>query len=113
MWTLAVHIIVARFLQIGVLIALIGEAANVRACVGNLKVACSEEFLHVDVCIYHLSKAFALYSMGQLALALCNLHKVRLRSPPCMSFTQGTVASAFPIEVVFFFVVSPGFGLAK
>ena len=38
-WTLAIHNIVAQFLLNGVLIAVTGETANVRACVTNLKVA--------------------------------------------------------------------------
>ena len=37
MWTLAVHNVVAQFLQNSVPIAVSGEAADVRACVGNLK----------------------------------------------------------------------------
>ena len=63
MWTLAVHNIVAQFLLNGVQIAVPREIAGVRACIGDLKVARSEEFFHADVCVYNLSKASALYNM--------------------------------------------------
>ena len=63
MWTLPLHNMVAQLLLNGVLFAVIGEAVDVRACIGNLKVACSEELFHVDVCVYNLSKASVVYSM--------------------------------------------------
>ena len=64
MWALAVHNMVAHFLLNGVLIAVLGKTANVRACIGNLKVACSEEFFHADFCVYNLSKGSVVCSMG-------------------------------------------------
>ena len=102
MWTLAVHNIVPQFLLNGVLIAVTGETAHVPASVGNLKVAWSEEFFHADVCVYNLSKASAVYSMGQSALALYNLHPLSSRLPRYMSFTQGTLSNPLPVEIVCF-----------
>ena len=99
MWTLALHNIVAPFVLNGVLVAVTGEAADVRACVSNLKAACAEEFFHADVCVYNLSKASALYSMGQSALALCSLHQFSARLPRYLSYTQGTLSSAIPVEL--------------
>ena len=101
MWTLAVHNIVAQFLLNGVLIA--GETVDVRACIGNVKVARSEEFFHGGVSVYNLSKASAIYNMGQSALALCTLHQFNSRLPRYMLFTQGTLSSPNPVELVFFF----------
>ena len=74
MWTLALHNIVAQFVLNGILVAVSGETADVRACVSKLKVASAEEFLHADVCVYNMSKPSALYSMGSTALTLCSLH---------------------------------------
>ena len=74
MLTLALHNIVAQFLLIGILVAVTGGTADVRACVSNLKAAFVEEGFHGDVCVYNLSKPSALYSMGRTALALCSLH---------------------------------------
>ena len=74
MWTLALHNIVAQFVLNGILVAVTGETADVRACVSNLKAACAEEFFHADVCVYNLSKPSPLYSTGQTAFALCSLH---------------------------------------
>ena len=60
MWTLALHNIVAQFLLNGILLAVTGETADVRACVSNVKAASAVEFFHADVCVYNLSKASAL-----------------------------------------------------
>ena len=86
----------------GVLIAVTGETADVRACIGNLKVACCEEFLHADVCVCNLSKASVVYSMGQSALALCNVHQFNSRLPRYILLTQGTLSSPLPVEIVCF-----------
>ena len=51
MWTLVVHNIVAQFVLNGILVAVTGETADVRACVSNLKATCAEEFFHADVCV--------------------------------------------------------------
>ena len=56
LWTLALHNIVAQFVLNGILVAVTGETAHVRACVSNLKAACAEEFFHVDVCVYNLHR---------------------------------------------------------
>ena len=55
-------------------------------------------------CVYNLSKVSALYNMGHFALALCGLHQFSLRLPRYVSFTQGTLASALPVEIVCFVV---------
>ena len=55
MWTLALHNIVAQFVLNGILVAVTGETADLRAYVSNLKAACAEEFFHADVCVYNLS----------------------------------------------------------
>ena len=94
----------AQFLLDGVLLALTRETANVGACIGNLKVACFEEFSHTEVCVYNLSKASAVYSMGQFILALCIFHRFNSRLPWYMSFTQGIVSSPYRVEIVCFFL---------
>ena len=99
MWTLALHNIVAQFVLNGILVAVTGETADVRACVSNLKAACAEEFFHADVCVYNLSKPSALYSMGQNALALCSLHQFSARLPQYLSCVQGPLTTAKPVEV--------------
>ena len=86
MWTLARHNIVAQFVLNGILVAITGETADVRACVGNLKAACAEEFFYTDVCVDNLSRPSALYSMGQTALALCSLHQFSARLPRYLSY---------------------------
>ena len=92
MWTLAVHNIVAQFLVNGVQIAVTRETADVRACIGNLKVACSEAFFHANVCVYNLSKASAVYRMGHSALALCQFAPVQFPSAPLyVVYTRYTV----------------------
>ena len=107
MWTLAVHNIVARELLNGVPIAINGESADVRACIGNLKVACSEECFHADFCVYNLSKASTVYNMGQSAMALCSLHQFNSRLPRYMSFTQGQRQVRCPLKLyVFCYVIS-------
>ena len=78
-WTLALQNIVAQFVLNGILVAVTGETADVRAFVSNLKAACVDEFFHADVCVYNLSKPSALYSMGQTALALCSPHQFSAR----------------------------------
>ena len=98
MWTLALHNIVAQFVLV-LLVAVTGETADVRACVSNLKAACAEEFFHADVCVYNLSKPSALYSMGHNALALCSLHQFSAGLPRYLSYNQGTLTTAIPIEV--------------
>ena len=86
MWTLFLHNIVAQFLLNGILVAVTGETADVRACVSNLKAACGEDFFHADVCVYNLSKASALYSMGHTTLALCSVHQFSARLPRYLSY---------------------------
>ena len=104
MWTLAVHNIVANFSLTGDMSALTGETADVRACIGNLKGVCCEEFFHVDFCIYNHSKASALYNMGEAALAFCSLHRFSSCLPQFMSFTQGTLSSALPVKIISFLI---------
>ena len=99
MWTLALHNIVAQFVLNGILVAVTGETADVRACVSNLKAACAEEFFHADVCVYNLSKPSALYSMGQIALAPCSLHQFSARLPQYLSYIQGHLTTAILVEV--------------
>ena len=99
MRTLALHNIVAQFVLYGILVAVTGEAADVRACVSNLKAACAEEFFHADVCVCSLSKPSALYSMGQTALALYSLHQFSARLPRYFSYIQGPLTTAKPVEV--------------
>ena len=99
MWTLAIHNIVAQFVLNGILVAVTSEIANVRACVSNLKAACAEEFFHANLGVYNLSKPSALYSMGQTALALCSLHHFSARLPRYLSYIQGPLTSAIPVEV--------------
>ena len=99
MWTLALHNIVAQFVLNGILVAVTGETADVRACVSNLKAACAEEFFHADVCVYNVSKPSALYSMGQTALALCSLHQFSACLPRYLSYVQGPLTTAIPVEV--------------
>ena len=81
MCTPAVHNIVGQFVLNGISVVVIGETADVRACVSNLKLACTEEFFQADVYVYNLSKPSALYSMGQTALAVCSLHRFFARPP--------------------------------
>ena len=102
MWTLALHNIVAQFALNGILVAVTGETADVRACVSDLKAACAEEFFHADVCVYNLSKPSALYSMGQTALALCSLHQFSARLPRYRSYIQGPLTTAIPFEVFWY-----------
>ena len=102
MWTLALHNIVAQFMLNGILVAVIGESAHVRAHVSNLKAACAEEFFHADVWVYNLSKPSALYSMGQTALALCNLHQFSARLPRYLSYIHGPLTTAIPVEVFYY-----------
>ena len=102
MWTLALHNIVAQFVLNGILVAVTGETADVRACVSNLKAACAEEFFHADVCVYNLSKASTLYSGRQTALALCSRHHFCARLPRFLSYIQGTLRSAIPVEVFYY-----------
>ena len=97
--TLALHNVVAQFVLNGILVAVTCETANIRARVSNVKAACSEEFFHADVCVYNLSKPSALYSMGQTALALCSLHQLSARLPRYLSYIQGNVTTAIPVEV--------------
>ena len=99
MWTLALHNIVAQFVLNGILVAVTGEIADVRACVSNLKAACAEEFFHTDVCVYNLSNPSALYNTGQTALALCSLHHFSARLPRYLSYIQGPLTCAIPVEV--------------
>ena len=96
MWTLAVHNIVAQFVLNGILMAVTGQTADVRACVGNLKAACAEESFHAEVCVYNPSKPSALYSMGQTALALCSVHQVFVCLPRYLSYIEGTLTTAIP-----------------
>ena len=96
---LALHNIVAQFALNGILVAATGETADVRACVSNLKAACAEEFFHDDVCVYNLSKPSTLYSMGQAALGLCSLHQFSARLPQYLSYIQGSLTIAIPVEV--------------
>ena len=44
MWTLAPHNILAQLVLNGILVAVTGETADVRACVSNLRAAYAEEF---------------------------------------------------------------------
>ena len=99
MWTLALHNIVAQFVLNGILVAVTGETADVGACVSNLKAACAEEFFYADVCVYNLSKPSALYSMGQTALALCSVHLFSACLPRYLSYIQGPLTTAVPVEV--------------
>ena len=99
MWTLALHNIVAQFVLNGILLAVTGETADVRACVSKLKAACAEKFFHADVCVYNLSKPLALYSMGHTALALCSLHQFSARLPRYLSYIQAPLTTAIPVEV--------------
>ena len=99
MWTLAPHSIVAQFVLNGILVAVTGETANVRVCVSNLKAACAKEFFHADVCVYNVSKPSALYNMGQTTLALCSLHQFSARLPRYLSYIQGPLTTAIPVEV--------------
>ena len=99
MWTLALHNVVAQFVLNGILVAVTGETADVRACVSNLKAACAEEFFHADVCVYNLSKPSLLTSMGHTAMALCSLHQFSARLPQCLSYIQGPLTTAIPVEV--------------
>ena len=98
MWTLALHNIVAQFVLNGILVLVTDETADVRACVSNLKAACAEEFFHADDCVYNLSKPSALYSMGQTALALCSVHQFSARLPRHLSYIQGPLTAAIPVE---------------
>ena len=99
MWTLALHNIVAQFVLNGILVAVTGETADVRASATNLKTACAGEFFHADVCVYNLSKPSALYSMGHTALALCSLAPV-FCMPTSISFLYlGPLTTAVPVEV--------------
>ena len=104
MWTLALHNIVAQFVLNGILVAVTGETAHIRACVSNLKAACAEEFFHAYVCVYNMSKPSALYSMGQTSLALCSLHQLSARLPRYLSYIQGTLTTAIPLEVFCYLV---------
>ena len=99
MWTSALHKNVAQFVLNGILVAVPGETADVRVCVSNPKAACAEEFFHADVSVYNLSKPSALYSMGHTALALCILHQFSARPPRYLSYIQGPLTSAIPVEV--------------
>ena len=95
MWTLAVHNNVAQFLLNGVLIAATSETADLCACVGNLKLACSEEFFHVNFCIYNLSNRplhgttwdnlqwpFAVCTSSvRVCPDMCRLHRVHRQVP--------------------------------
>ena len=99
-WTLALHNFVAQFVLNGILVAVTGETDDVRACVGNLKAACAEEFFHADVCVYNLSKPSALFSTGQTALALCSLHQFSARLPQSLSYIQGPLTTAIRVEVL-------------
>ena len=99
MWTLALHNIVAQFVLNGILVAVTGETADVRACVSNLKAACVEEFFYADVHVYSLSKPLALYNMGQTAFALRSLHQFFARLPRYVSYIQGPVTTSIPVEV--------------
>ena len=99
MWTLALHNILAQFVLNGILVAVTGETADVGACVSNPKAACAEEFFHADVCVHNLSKPSALYSMGQTALALCSPHQFSARLPRHLSYIQGPLTTAIPVEV--------------
>ena len=99
MWTLAVHNIVAQFVLNGILVAVTGETADVRAYVSNLKAPCVEEFFHADVCVYNLSKPSALCSMGQTPLALCSLHQFSARLPRYLSYIQGPLMTAIRVAV--------------
>ena len=99
-WLFAVRNIVSQFLLHGVRVAVTGETAPVRACIGNLKVTCFEEFFYSDVCVYNLSKASAFYSMGDFALALCSLRQFNSRVPRYMSFTESTLSSPLPVGIV-------------
>ena len=71
-------------------------------CVSNLKAACAEEIFHADVCVYNLSKPSALYSMGQTALALCSPHQFSARLPRYLSYIQGLLTTAIPVEVFWY-----------
>ena len=99
MWTLALHNIVAHFVLNGMLVAVTGETADVRACFSHLKAACAEECFHADVCVYNLSKPSALYIMGQTALALCSLHQFWAHLPRYLSYIRGPLTTAIPVEV--------------
>ena len=99
MWTLALHNIVAQFVLNGILVAVTGETADVRARVSNLKAACAEEFFHADAYVYNLSKPPALYSMGQTALALCSRHQFCARLHRYLSYIPGRLTTAILVEV--------------
>ena len=99
MWTMALHNIVAQFVLNGILVAVTGETADVRACVSNLKAACAEEFFHADVCVYNLCEPSALYNMGHTDVALCSLHQFSARLPQCLSYIQCPLTTAIPVEV--------------
>ena len=71
-----------------------------------MKVACSNEFFHAHVCVYNLSKASAVYSMGQSALAVCSLHRFTSRLPRYMLFTQGTLSSPLLLKLFVFCYVT-------
>ena len=96
---LALQDIVAQFVLNGILVAVTGETADVRACVRNLKAAYAEEFFHADVCVYNLSRPSALYSMGQTALALCSLHQFSAGLPRYLSYIQSPLTTVILVEV--------------
>ena len=98
MWTLALRNIVAQFVLNGILVAVTGENADVRAYVSNLTAACAEEIFHADVCVYNLSKPSSLYSMGQTALAMCSLHHCCARLSRYLFYIQGPLTTAIPVE---------------
>ena len=104
MWTLALNNIVAQFVLNGILVAITGETADVRACVSHLKAACAEEFSNANVCVYSVSKPSAPYDMGETALALCSLHRFCARLPRYLSYIQGPLTTAIPVEVFCYLV---------
>ena len=99
MWTLALHNIVAQFVLNGILVAVTGETADVRSCVGNLNAACAEEFFDAHGCVYNLSKPSALYNMQQTSLALCSLHQFSALLPRNLSYIRAPLTTAIPVEV--------------
>ena len=100
MWTLALHNIVAQFVLNGILVAVIGETADVRACVSNLKATCAEEFsMPMYVCTtcpsHHHCTAWDIL----LLHLLCSLHQFFARLPRYLSYIQGPLTTATPVEV--------------
>ena len=72
LYTTSLHKLVAQLLLFGVLVFIVGEAANVKASVALLKASIAEDMYQCDMTVDILSSKTPLYNSSSHLLAFCS-----------------------------------------